>query len=461
MKGKIMNVGVIGAGVSGISAAIILEKFSESQIKPSIFESEKSIGGHSSSFYIKGFTFDKGPHILFSKNQEVLNFLVTALKDNVVKNKRDSRVYIDNNYVLYPLENNLHSINPKLASDIIMEILQLERGANQKSAPNNLDEWFRFNFGNTLTELYFKPYNEKIWKIDFKELSMLWSDRIPLPSTEDIIRGAIGDVKDGYVHQLYFYYPKIGGYSAIPDALIKYFSGGLQLNCLIDKISTEDNKVRVTSKQSEIEFDKIISTMPLKSLVNIVDGVDTEIIELCNQLIVNPMYILSFGFKGEIGHSMSAGYYADPKYLVNRVSFPKNFSETTCPSDCYSVQAEITLKQGTNKDRFSNDFLIQDTLKMLKETSAIPETATPLFSKIDFFENAYVVYDVDYENKINVIKKYFEKRNIYLHGRFGSHNYLNVDGCVIESKKLVEKILNMTISLDDFFYGLDFSVVQK
>ena len=169
----------------------------------------------------------------------------------------------------------------------------------------------------------------------------------------------------------------------------------------------------------------------------------------------------SFGFKGEIGHSMSAGYYADPKYLVNRVSFPKNFSETTCPSDCYSVQAEITLKQGTNKDRFSNDFLIQDTLKMLKETSAIPETATPLFSKIDFFENAYVVYDVDYENKINVIKKYFEKRNIYLHGRFGSHNYLNVDGCVIESKKLVEKILNMTISLDDFFYGLDFSVVQK
>jgi protoporphyrinogen oxidase len=446
-----MEIGIIGAGVSGISSAILLEKYSNHSIKPTILESESSIGGHSSSFYIDGFTFDKGPHILFSKDQEILDFLVKALGENVVKSKRNSRVYIDSNYVLYPLENNLHSISPKLASDIIIEILSLSDRLDLLSKPKNLDEWFRLNFGDILTELYFKPYNEKIWNIDFKKLSMLWADRIPLPSKEDIIRGAIGDVRDGYVHQLYFYYPMMGGYSAIPNSLIKHFSGSLELNCPIDKILIKNSKIKVKTKQSEMEYDSLISTMPVKNLIEIVDGVDSEIVRLCKELIVNPMYILSFGFKGEIGHTMSASYYADPKYLVNRVSFPKNFSATTCPLDSYSVQAEITLKQGSSSDRYENQFLIDDTLKMLKETSAIPENAIPLFSKVDFFENAYVVYDVDYEHKIDIIKKYFEEKNIYLLGRFGSHNYLNVDGCVIESKKLVEKLLNQKVSLDNFF----------
>jgi protoporphyrinogen oxidase len=439
-----LNIGIIGAGASGISAGAFIEKFSKSPINVTLLEKDSSIGGHSSSFFIDGFTFDKGPHILFSRDKDVLNFLVDSLGDNVVKSRRNSRVYVDGEYALYPLENDLNSINPKLAADIVIEILNLDKNSSQ---PTNLDEWFRFHFGNILTELYFKPYNEKIWNIDFSKLSMSWADRIPLPAQEDIVRGAIGDVKEGYTHQLYFYYPKNGGYSAIPESLIKYFKGKLELNFEINSISIERNQIKVLSNNQNLVFDKLITTMPISKLVRIFQDVDPEIIKLSDSLIVNPMYIISFGFKGEIGHTMSAGYYADPKYLVNRVSFPKNFAITTCPEGCYSVQAEVTLKRGTFRDKYSDEFLIDDTLKMLKETKAIPSDAEPLFSKVDFFDYAYVVYDVDYEKRLNIIKKYFEDRNIFLHGRFGSHNYLNIDGCVIESIKLTEKILNTKVDL--------------
>jgi protoporphyrinogen oxidase len=439
-----LNIGIIGAGASGISAGAFIEKFSKNPVNVTLLEKDSSIGGHSSSFFIDGFTFDKGPHILFSRDKDVLNFLVDSLGDNVVKSRRNSRVYVDGEYALYPLENDLNSINPKLAADIVIEILNLDKNSSQ---PTNLDEWFRFHFGNILTELYFKPYNEKIWNIDFSKLSMSWADRIPLPAQEDIVRGAIGDVKEGYTHQLYFYYPKNGGYSAIPESLIKYFQGKLELNFEINSISIERNQIKVLSNNKNLVFDKLITTMPISKLVRIFQDVDPEIIKLSDSLIVNPMYIISFGFKGEIGHTMSAGYYADPKYLVNRVSFPKNFAITTCPEGCYSVQAEVTLKRGTFRDKYSDEFLIDDTLKMLKETKAIPSDAEPLFSKVDFFDYAYVVYDVDYEKRLNIIKKYFEDRNIFLHGRFGSHNYLNIDGCVIESIKLTEKILNTKVDL--------------
>ena len=442
-----MQIGIIGAGASGISVGAFLEKFSKTKCDVTVLEKDNGIGGHSSSFFIDGFTFDKGPHILFSRDKEVLNFLVNSLGDNVVKSKRNSRVYVDGEYALYPLENDLNSINPKLAADIVIEILNLDQDS---SKPKNLDEWFRVHFGNILTELYFKPYNEKIWNVDFSKLSMSWADRIPLPSKEDIIRGAIGDVKEGYTHQLYFYYPKNGGYSAIPESLLQYFQGKIQLNFEINKIAVSDSKIQVFSDKDNLTFDKLITTMPISKLVEIFEDIDPEIIQLSKTLIVNPMYIISFGFQGEIGHTMSAGYYADPKYLINRVSFPKNFANTTCPDGCYSVQAEITLKQGTTKDKYSDQFLVEDTLKMLKETKAIPKDAIPLFSKVDFFDYAYVVYDVDYEKRLNVIKKYFEDRNIFLHGRFGSHNYLNIDGCVIESKKLTEKILDEKVDLSFF-----------
>ena len=39
-----------------------------------ILEKERNPGGHAASFNIDGFTFDYGPHILFSKDKTILNF---------------------------------------------------------------------------------------------------------------------------------------------------------------------------------------------------------------------------------------------------------------------------------------------------------------------------------------------------------------------------------------------------
>jgi hypothetical protein len=47
---------------------------------------------------------------------------------------------------------------------------------------------------------------------------MSWSERIPSPPPEDVVKGALGVSTEGYLHQLNYHYPLVGGYQAITDA---------------------------------------------------------------------------------------------------------------------------------------------------------------------------------------------------------------------------------------------------
>lgn len=56
------------------------------------------------------------------------------------------------------------------------------------------------------------------------------------------------------------------------------------------------------------------------------------------------------------------------------------------------------------------------------------------------FEYAYVIYDLKHRQNMDAIKEYFAKQGIYLNGRFGSFEYLNMDAIIKQSKNLAENI---------------------
>ena len=72
-----MKTAILGAGLTGLSAAYHLKKDYE------IFESESEAGGLCRSVREKGFVFDYGPHLYFSKNRYVRRFINTLLKKNL------------------------------------------------------------------------------------------------------------------------------------------------------------------------------------------------------------------------------------------------------------------------------------------------------------------------------------------------------------------------------------------
>ncbi len=215
-------IGIIGAGPSGLAASLFLRDPHE------VLESNDHVGGHASSFLDQGFTFDYGPHILFSRDQQLLDFIVGTLGTNVSQCRRNNKIAFKDKLVKYPFENDLNALplddNYACLHDFIFNPYK-----TQFHSPTNMREWFLKTFGEGICSRYLFPYNEKVWNIPVEQLSMALADRIPNPLPEDILKSSLGYSTEGYLHQLYYFYPKTGGYQAICKAWQKAAGPSLRL----------------------------------------------------------------------------------------------------------------------------------------------------------------------------------------------------------------------------------------
>ena len=216
-----MKIGVLGGGLSGLTLACLLQE------KPGvgsidILEKEDTPGGLCRSFPFGNLHYDVGPHIMFSKDSEVLGLMVDLLGDNLHKLRRSNRVWHDGRLVKYPFENELSALSETDKTYCLNAFLN---NPYADYPPQNMLQFFLATFGEGITNLFLRPYNEKIWKFDPSMMDTQMVERIPKPPPEDIIRSAQGVATEGYVHQLYFHYPKTGGIQSMVSGLIARLGG--------------------------------------------------------------------------------------------------------------------------------------------------------------------------------------------------------------------------------------------
>lgn len=436
-----MNRGILGGGPAGLTISRFLGGNSE------VLEKNLSPGGAAGSFFESGFTFDYGPHIMFSKNKQVLEFMIRELDGNVHQCKRNNKIIYKNKILKYPFENDLYSLDRKDNYECISGFLFNENKIRFPN-PKNLNEWLLHNFGNGISEKYLIPYNKKVWNIPVEDLSMIWADRIPLPSPEDVLKSSIGIETEGYLHQLYYHYPLNGGYQALSEVFAKKVN--VHYNYDIKKISLINNRFHITNGISEKIFDQIISTLPIQELIKILDiEIPEKIRKAIDQLIVNPMFIVSLGIKGEDMNKYTALYFPEEEFLVNRVSFPTTFSPFNSPEGCYSVQAEITCLSGSQLWNKADDEILQHVIDGLESRSIIKRSDI-IYKNVSRRQYAYVVYDVNYLRNVELIRSWFQDKNIWLAGRFSYFEYLNVDGIIERNIDIVKKINGKIIDVNSF-----------
>ncbi len=432
---------IIGAGVSGLSLGLLLDGDFE------IFEAADDVGGHATSIIDNGWTFDRGPHIMFSKRADVLEFMIGSLAGNVHASRRNSKVCIDGHFAKYPIENDLAALPTDLRNRCLLDFLFNEHSESLRE-PRNLHEWFLKTFGTGLTEAYFVPYNEKVWKVPIADLSMLWSERIPQPPAIDVVRGALGIETEGYVHQLHFHYPRRGGYQAIPRAFARLLPAErIHRSTPVRRLVPSSDGLRVVAEGVEQAFDRVVSTVPLPILLGLMDGVPGRVRDAVNALRIHPQLVVSLGFRGVDPHQFSSVYFPADDFLVNRISSPCTFSPDNGPPGCYSIQAEITSTPGGPELAMSDTTIVDHVVDGLKRNRVLRPDEEPIYSRVERYEYAYVVYEEGYEQHFALARQWFEDQGIYLHGRFGAFEYLNVDGCVIRSIELAERLNDRPTSI--------------
>ena len=432
------KIGIIGAGPSGILAALFLDK---KQFDYEILEAASHVGGLSSTIVEDGYTFDYGPHIMFSKNKEILDFMVKSLNNNVHTNKRNNKVFFKDRIVKYPFENDLKSLPIEDNFECLMGFI--DNPYQKKFAkPKNLKQWLLKNFGKGISEKYLIPYNEKVWNVPVEKLSMYWAERIPNPPREDIVKSSIGFETEGYLHQLYYQYPKKGGYQSIIEAWAKKVDKPL-FNFKVARINKlPDGKIEVIAEDGQKKvYDEIISTIPIHDLVkvsqfNIPDKIKTAV----SKLIINPMYLVNFGVKSIDRNLYLAMYFPDKDFLVNRLSYPSTFSPNNVPVGHHSLQAEITCRPNSQTWKMSDKEILKHVKIGLQSRNLLPTDDKIAYEKVVRVNHAYVVYDVGFEKNAEIARDWFPEQGVHLLGRFSHFEYINVDMVVDSAQKIISNI---------------------
>lgn len=435
-----MKIGILGGGLTGLTLAYLLK---DKGYCVEVLEKEEYCGGLMRSIQAEGFTFDiGGSHVIFSKDKNILNFMLSLLNGNYVRRRRNAKILYKGRFVKYPFENGLADLpkedNFECIYYFIKNLIRREKG--ELTPPTNLKEWCYYTFGKGIAEKYLIPYNEKIWKYPLEKISLEWVERIPNPSIEDIIKSALGIPTEGYTHQLYFYYPKYGGIQSLIKSIESKINDKVNIitNFNVKRIKKEDKKWIVSNGKIERSYDLIISTIPVQELINALTDVPEEVVEASNNLKYNSLITVMIGLDISKVNDISWLYIPDKNILTHRVSFLSNYSPYVAPEGKSSILAEITFREGDEISRMKLSEVIERTVEDLHQLKIINKDYICYTNAVKL-KYAYVINDLNYTKNIQIVRKFLRQLGIYILGRFGQFKYLNMDECIKQAINFVRE----------------------
>ncbi len=432
-----MDTVILGAGLSGISMAYFLQK-DAGQDSIILLEKENVAGGLCRSIRKNDYVYDIGPHILFSKDKEILEIILTLLgrKNNL---KRSNQILYQGHFVQYPFENDLSKLPEKELKECIHTF---NHNPYEDYQAENMLHFFLKTFGEGITNIYLRPYNEKIWKYDpsFMDTSMV--ERIPKPTAEEIRRSATGETLDGYIHQLHFSYPEEGGIESVPKAFLERLNTSIckvELNSEVIKIERNLNKFQIVTKDGKMySADQLISTIPVPILSDIYVHTPFAIKKNAASLRYNSIVVVFVKTPYDLCGENFTFTIPDKEILFHRISKMDFLGTKYHKKGEATYMIEVTYRKNDQVDMLKQEIFLEKIMQGMVNIGFAKKKEDVEIIDSTSCEYAYVIYDLHHKRNMECIRSYFSKEGILLTGRFGNFEYWNMDRVVRESLELAK-----------------------
>lgn len=387
---------VLGGGITGLTIAKLLSN----DFDVTILEKENGRGLCKTQSY-DGIPIDVfGGHIFYTQFDDVKKFIFNILPEKGWnKSTRNAKIWIENEIIEYPFEK----------SKCCKKILSKDFRTKDIKKSNNLKNYLENRFGTINCNKYFIPYNEKIWQYPLEKIGINWICPTKIPTGS------------GPMMKLDFYYPKTGGIQSVVD---KIYDGKIIKHATIHNIWNYKSEIVVThhspSYGAQIKCDALVSTIPLNDLLFPVGR--------------------NIGFDDYSTKKMLNLPYHGTEILVCKSNFFKKhpeiswiyFPEKDIP---FHRLANISLAQHTEHDLILIECPHGTNLEKVK----LLEYSFEIIDKFSH-DMTYPIEPIDDYERKNAIITNLEKRNIYSIGRWGRHEYWNIDFCIKDAIETVKKI---------------------
>jgi protoporphyrinogen oxidase len=411
------NAIVIGSGISGLSISRMLQD----KFAVTVLEKTDQTGGLIKCKRINGNLFHLvGGHVFNSKNDAVLEWFWSYFDRDkeFLKTARNAKIFLKDQFIGYPIENFIYQLPEEHIQCIIKDLLQIAVGKTDLASKTNFEFFLKESFGKTLYDIYFGPYNTKLWNTDLSSIPLEWlSGKLPMPEIQDIlINNILKKAEEKMVHST-FYYPVRDG----SQFIINRIAQGLDIHLSYEITSISQENGRLSVNEGDKSSDYLVycgDVRKLHSIMHIADKVLCDALEAVKDLHSNgTSNVLCETDETDI----SWLYLPEKKFLAHRIIYTGNFSKTN--------------NEGTGRKTCVVEFAgRKDKNEMLEEIKMLPGNLVAL--DFNFEPNSYIIHKSDTRDKIHALKTQLAKYNIFLLGRFAEWEYYNMDKCIESAMEL-------------------------
>ena len=426
---------IIGAGLTGISAAYHFEK--QSYFDYALFEKEANPGGLCRSITQDGFTFDYTGHLLHASDPYFHQLITQIMKPHSMNTiERRSYVYSHNRYTKYPFQINLHGLPHKAIVECITGFINRTKNAT----PATFRDWVLCNFGTGFGKHFFFPFQQKIFAHNITHLTAQWTQRfVPSTSLEKILYGALSGMvtKQNVGYNASFLYPKTGGIMAWVAQLAKQIMQPIRTSCTVTAIDMNKKIVSFSNGHSE-PYEQLISTMPLDLLLSmLIEKPSTHLQSAQKYLLCSRVVNFNIGINHPNISDKHWVYVPEKKYPFYRIGFWHNFSKQMAPPGCSSLYGEFAYR---NRSRRWVNHTIKQSLSIVKKLHNLgpSDIAT---EKILSIPHAYVTYDQWREQNLPQLLQQLKNHGIHSVGRYGAWKYASMQEAVLDGKAVADTVI--------------------
>ncbi len=414
---------IIGAGISGLTFA----NYCKGDYV--IIEKENEVGGYCRTIKEGEYVWDYAGHFFHFNTEEFkLKFLNQMPKEDIIYNDKCTKIVHGDRFIDFPFQTNIHQLPKQEFIDCLYDLFNKQ----EKEKYDNFLDMLYGKFGKSIVEKFLKPYNEKLYAIDLKELDVDAMGRFfPYADKEAIIRNMKNSSVNSY--NASFLYPKNGAGSFIE---ILYNALDKQKILLNREVVSVDfaSKTATLSNGEAIEYEYLINTAPLNKFLELPGDYSA----LINEMSYNKVLVFNLGFNkpSPLCTKEHWLYVADKGCNFYRCGFYNNI----LGAENLSMYIEIGYsKNETVTDREVERQLML-TLENLKKLGITNDETKLVAHSVILMDPAYVHINTETNNKLDALKTDFAKNNVYTIGRYGAWIYNSMEDSMLKAKELAEKL---------------------
>jgi protoporphyrinogen oxidase len=475
-----------------------------------VFEAESQVGGISKTVNYRGNRMDLGGHRFFSKSdwvmrwwQEILpvslgqanaqqnlrihyqrqsrDFSPASLADPssdavMLVRQRLSRIFHRRRFFDYPLKLSARTLrNLGLIETLRIGVSYGQAQLLHRAQEVSLEDFLVNRFGDRLYQTFFKDYTEKVWGVPCEEISAEWgAQRIKGLSVTKALAHAVlspfrsaADTSQKQTETSLierFLYPKYGPGQMWEEVGRQVTSRGGEIHLRHRIIAVERQGLDIkaatvrdmaTGNLRRVPCDFLVSTMPVRDLVAMLEPDDARVTRIANGLpyrdfMTAGLLVRRMNLKGDQAARGSVNgmppdnwiYIQEPDVKIGRLQVFNNWSPALV-ADPGTIWLGLEYFCGEGDDLWCmKDGPFIDFAARELEKIGMIDRRDVLDGTVVRVPKAYPAYFGEY-NQFATVREYLEGfPNLYPVGRNGMHRYNNQDHSMLAGNAAVTAMIN-------------------